>query len=260
MDLEKISGLPIREEQNKLVSDRMNIPEVDIRTIDQAQEVLLRKVDNPEELYYMYRATIKDTDKEAFSDKDLRYDITVIPSFMVGDEFNKTVGHYHPNVFGTEVTYPEIYEVLQGRAHYLLQRVDYEKDPQEVLDPILIEAKVGDKVIIPPGYGHVTINPWPETLIMSNISASNFKSIYEPYAKAVGAIYYETAGGKWVKNNNYKDDFSLRKYHTYNYPGFNISFDKPMYEDYTDNPSNYEFLAKPQDYSKEFEEYLNNLS
>ncbi len=52
--------------------------------------------------------------------------------------------------------YPELYEVLKGDANYLLQRAQNEERVDEV---ILVKATRGDKVIIPPNYGHVTINP-----------------------------------------------------------------------------------------------------
>jgi|GEM_PF-2282682 glucose-6-phosphate isomerase len=40
----------------------------------------------------------------------------------MGLEFVKTCGHYHPPVNPKlRYTYPEMYEVLEGDAHYLLQ-------------------------------------------------------------------------------------------------------------------------------------------
>ena len=48
------------------------------------------------------------------------YDLTVIPSRDLCGEWVKTKGHYHPkNPAGTG--YPEIYEVIEGEVHYLLQ-------------------------------------------------------------------------------------------------------------------------------------------
>ena len=45
--------------------------------------------------------------------------------------------------------------MLDGDAHYLLQRAQNEESVHEV---ILVKATRGDKVIVPPNYGHVTIN------------------------------------------------------------------------------------------------------
>jgi oxalate decarboxylase/phosphoglucose isomerase-like protein (cupin superfamily) len=59
----------------------------------------------------------------------------------------------HPKL---RYTYRELYEVLKGDAHYLLQRA---QNKERVDEAILVKATRGDKVLIPPNYGHVTINP-----------------------------------------------------------------------------------------------------
>jgi len=57
-------------------------------------------------LYYMYRGIKKEG--------NLRYDITVIPSRMLGKEFVKTKGHEHIGEYG------ELYMVLEGEAICLM--------------------------------------------------------------------------------------------------------------------------------------------
>ena len=74
------------------------------------------------------------------------------------------------------ITFPEIYEVLGGEATYILQKPDGEG----IDDVILIKAGAGDKVIIPPGYGHLTINASNKVLKMANWVARDFESIYQP--------------------------------------------------------------------------------
>ena len=102
----------------------------------------------------------------------------------MGLEFVKTYGHYHPRVNPKlRYTYPEVYEVLDGEAHYLLQRA---KDEESVDDVLLVKATRGDKVIVPPNYGHVTINPLERTLKMANWVCRSFDSVYERYAKLHG--------------------------------------------------------------------------
>lgn len=129
--------------------------------------------------YYMYRdLALSLTDAEAITRHQLRYDITIIPPFNMGLECVKTYGHYHPRVNPKlRYAYPEIYEVLDGDAHYLLQRAQNDQSVDEV---ILVKATRGDKVIVPPNYGHVTINPSDRTLKMANWVCRSFDSVYEP--------------------------------------------------------------------------------
>ena len=146
-------------------------------------------------LYFMYRDLSPDTRKF-----DVRYDVTVLLPLKLGSEFNKTFGHYH-SAARAGLSYPEIYEVLDGRAHYLLQKLEGER----IVDAVMLDAKKGGVVFIPPNYGHATINPGSEPLAMANLVSSKLNSIYAPYAKMKGAAYYALADGKIVRNENYKE-------------------------------------------------------
>lgn len=61
------------------------------------------------ELYYMFRDICRAKDREIVREKDLRYDITVIPPCFIGEEFVKTQGHAHSLVVGVDIIYPEMY-------------------------------------------------------------------------------------------------------------------------------------------------------
>jgi len=143
------------------------------------------------ELYYMYRGV-----KEKNS---LRYDLTVIPSMMLGEEFVKTKGHKHSR------SYQELYIVLEGKAIYLMQRGKNEK----IEDVFAVKAKRGNVVIIPANYGHITINPSPQTLKMTNWINKKCRSVYDLFEKMEGACYYYTKAG-WIKNKNYTKIPKLR--------------------------------------------------
>lgn len=155
------------------------------------------------ELYYMFRdLSLSRADKEKLLQNNLRYDITIIPPNMLGCEYIKTAGHYHPNASGS-VTYPELYEVLEGEALYLLQNRD-------LSDVVAVYASAGDKVLVPPGYGHVTINRSNKTLKMANFVARSFSSLYEPYREKKGAAYFFTKDG-WIKNKQCPQAAELRR-------------------------------------------------
>jgi glucose-6-phosphate isomerase len=156
------------------------------------------------ELYYMFRdLSLSRADSEKLKGLGLRYDITIIPPGMLGCEYMKTAGHYHPLAPESQVTYPEIYEVLEGDALYLLQK-------QDLSDVVVVYATAGDKVIVPPDYGHVTINRSNKTLKMANFVARDFSSIYEPYKQMGGAAYFCTADG-WIKNPRCEGAEELRR-------------------------------------------------
>jgi len=150
-------------------------------------------------LYEMYRGVCRtEADKNWLASHNIRYDVTRIPARTLCREWIKTKGHYHP-ISPDGQAYPEIYEVLEGAAYYLLQKRD-------LSDIALVRAEEGDLILIPPGYGHVTINPTNETLTMANLVSSAFASDYLPYEQVRGAAYYIFSDESMKKNPLYPAD------------------------------------------------------
>ncbi len=184
------------------------IREPDIRSLFDMREVIfdqswLASAENFE-LYYMFRDLfLSRADGDKLREQDLRYDITIIPPGMLGREYIKTAGHYHPQAPGGIVTYPELYEVLEGEALYLLQS-------QDLGDVVVVNASAGDKVLVPPGYGHITINRSNKTLKMANFVARNFSSLYDPIKEKAGGAYFFTRDG-WIKNERCPEAAELRR-------------------------------------------------
>ena len=193
------SGNPLR------VFREFSLSEPEIRTCEEIKGVLADPgCTCTGSIYFMFRDVAKNPeDRRWMQSQDLRYDITLIPPRTVCGEFVKTKGHYHPDTPGG-VGYPEIYEVIGGVAHYLIQTRD-------LSDVILVKAPAGSVVLVPPGYGHVTINPSStEILQMANIVSSRFSSDYSGYVERRGASWYEFSDGTFAKNPNCPEAPQLR--------------------------------------------------
>jgi glucose-6-phosphate isomerase len=172
------------------------------------------------ELYYMYRF-LKEKD-------GLRYDITIIPPRMLGKEFTKTKGHHHQGFYG------ELYIVLEGEGIYLMQKGDENK----IEDVCAVRAKKGEAVVIPAGYGHVTINPSGKELKTANWMSKDDKGNFNLFEKMHGACYFAIAQKSniknekskitWVKNTNYKEVPELRFEEPLKSPPDNLDFLKPQ--------------------------------
>ena len=164
----------------------------EIRFLNEMQPVLgdqewFKKIKKPKTspLYYMYRGLkIKN---------GWRYDITVIPPKMLGQEFVKTKGNRNSNGF------LEIYTVLKGEAIFLLQKMAGEK----VKDVFAIKAKKGDWIIDPAGYYIISVNPSKKILKLGNWVSQKNENIYKKMEERQGACYFYTKNG-WIKNKKYK--------------------------------------------------------
>jgi len=215
------------------------LPKPQVRTTDEIRSLLFDPdCIGPGMLYLMYRDLARTRkERQWLSEHQLRYDITVIPPGVLCREYVKTKGHYHPdNPAG--VGYPEVYEVLEGSAHYLLQN-------RNLSDIVLFSAGKGDKVIIPPGYGHVTINPSRQTLTMANLVSTAFLSDYREYEALRGAAYYELEGETFTKNPHYPDIPVLRRRGPSD--NGNLLPDGPLYA--MIGSESLSFLNRPEEYS-----------
>ncbi len=203
------------------------------------------------ELYYMYRDLFLSlADKEMLLQQGLRYDITVILPNMLGREFVKTAGHYHPLVPCESVTYPELYEVLEGEALYLLQN-------RELSDVVAVYASAGDKVLVPPDYGHITINRSNRTLKMANFVARNFSSLYDPFKERAGGAYFFTKEG-WIKNSTCPQAGELRRVEAPSSSSLRklcLTKGREMYPLLREQ-GRLEFLTKPEEHLELFENLI----
>lgn len=231
IDLSERSGLPLQLKDEKLVFGKgMLKVKPDVRSLQEMKPVLLdENVKGPKELYYMYRDVMLTKDKKHFEKHFYRYDITILKPGYLGREHIKTFGHYHEE-YKHGVRYPEVYEVIYGKALYLFQTDD---------DCRIIEAHAGDKVIVPPNYGHATINIGETPLVMSNLGKRRYTSDYDPIRKKHGMMYYEI-GGKLIKNPNYEKIPKFRKKKPTKKLG-----KEPLYTLALNHPQKFEFLKNP---------------
>lgn len=229
----------------KLYRD-IDLPEPQIRTIGQMRPVLAAagcRASGP--LYFMYRNLARTAeDREWLASHRIRFDYTVIPPMTVCGEFAKTKGHYHPEApDGTG--YPELYQVLCGRAEYLLQT-------RAASDVIVLRAGPGDAVLVPPGYGHVTINPADTELCMVNLVSEAFASEYAEYEKHRGAAYYHCTDG-WMKNSLYPGAGELTIRDAPEFPEAGIVHGSEIYD--LIGSDSLGFLNNPAEYAELFRSF-----
>lgn len=269
IDLQKVSGLPIKLRKRdwrilfagKEINPTVRLLKPDDRRGDSIglievlkdPEVFQKPYQFPPNpvIYYMYRGAFSSSeDRKTAEEKELRYDITVIPPGVLGEEFVKTAGHFHRSF------YPEVYAVLYGEAYYLLQKRDGS-------DFIVVHAREGDKVVIPPEYGHITVNPNSEKpLVMANWVSTRVKSEYEQMQEKQGAMYYltkdEKGGVRFVPNPHYSTHPPIRVFTPEQTIAFGLSKDKPIYG-LIKTPEKLDFLNRPYEYETEFAQALREV-
>jgi len=257
MNLEKQTGLPVALKDDGFLEFQppLETLEPTFRTLTEMKEYLADPNANfsGDSIYDMYRDIHLPQDEETLKNAGIRFDMTVVHPGLLGKEFCKTIGHYHPQKTGTKVRYPETYEVVLGKGLFLMQKMD--DSFSEVLDIYAIEVSEGQDVIFLPGYAQFLINPTDNILITSNWSSNNFKSEYEPVARYHGAAYYVLKGDggnpEFIPNPNYSKVPELKFLKPKELPQFGLINNQPAYQTGQKSPDMLQFLINPELYLKE---------
>lgn len=218
--------------------------------------------DVKDEPYYdFYKAIVSNETRSRFSDVNLRYDSTVILPGTAGDEFKKTAGHFHLPIPGHTYSFPETYQVINGTALFVMQKVDdYKQDrPMTVKDLILAEVHAGESVVIPPDYGHCTINISDETMVFINLVSVNSHNYYDSVKNSHGmsAYVFKTADGYRIeKNPAYKFECEPKIMVSQNSEKLGLLKNYPVYTQFLKKPDTFVYLNNPAEYQDAFFELL----
>ncbi len=224
----------------------MDALHVSARSLREMQSVIfdqewLRTADLDQTLYLMYRDCVLPDDRPIAQELEVRYDITVLLPLRLGKEYNKTKGHYHSE-YKPGLCYPELYQVLEGQAHILLQK----RQGESVSDVVLVTAQEGQIVLVPPNYGHITINPTDKILKMANWVSTRVESFYQPFEAKGGGAYFELVTSQFIPNRRYTSLPPLRVVSAREYPTLGLHHGRPIYE-LIKTPERLRFLSYPDE-------------
>lgn len=206
-------------------------------------------------VYETYRGIAFPKDVETFEHHKMSYDITIIREGTIDGEYYKTSGHYHGWNPGRTNTYGEVYEVILGEALFVLQKSpDFEENPAgaQVEDAILARVHAGQTLLVPPNYGHCSMNVGEGPLVFSNIAYKPCPVIYDSVKMHHGMAYYVFKGKDGsieVRRNSSYDHLpeprfaGVREDHK-----LGINFSRGAYWNFLDAPDLFDFLPHPDGY------------
>lgn len=212
------------------------------------------------EAYYdVYRGIAYPQDEALLARHDYRYDITIVMPGTVNGECKKTSGHYHGYNPQHTSTYAEVYEVMSGTALYILQKSpDFDIHPQDITldDVILVTVQAGETLLVPPNYGHASVNIGEGPLVFSNLAYVPCPVDYAPVRNYRGMAYYIKK-----KNNELQTELNptygsvrmpqVKFASVKENPALGIRFGRPVYESFRENPQAFDFLAHPDGYAED---------
>jgi glucose-6-phosphate isomerase len=202
----------------------------------------------PDPGYRVYHDVRRMTDARGLASAGLRYDLTVTRPGTMGRELVKTAGHVHrpaPSGF----RYAEIYEVIHGRAAFLLQQVERQAGGWVAAgEGWLLLAGAGEAILIPGELGHLTINVGAVPLVVGDLVAIASSNDYRPFQERRGAAWYvepdswSPIGIRVIPNSRYSTG-PLPKVLRASSSAFSFANGPPLFRLAASHPAKFEFLT-----------------
>ena len=249
INLEKACGLPVSLEVETcelIIGKDLNEPKYCVRMLHDLDDVWASSVPDDDRVIYRYTSGLwLSGDEGIWKKANVIYGIVVFSPGVFSGEYVKASGQYHPIQAPNTRATPEVYTVLSGVGHFLLQK---SSPPYKVIDDaVLVEVQAEETFIVPPDYGHLQINPGKEPLVFSYAVMDGMKGVYEPFKQTRGAIYYEMAdkseSKRYVYNSNYKNKVPLRIIKAGEIYQLPFLKDNVTYQKIRDNLTQLEFLT-----------------
>lgn len=258
LDLTAASGLPMRLGlDGRLTFDpQVVVQEYRARTFTELAPVYLdsQACQSQRTAYEMFNGVFHEQDRERLSGLAVRYELTLFPALKIGQEYVKTLGHIHRPETRSEIDPPEICEVVAGQAHFLFTKLNPASLTAD--EAFYVEVCAGEKIIIPPGYDHLTINPGPGPLLFSDVVSSNVSGNYERIKAAGGAVYLEVEENGlpvFIPNPRYRDHPPLRRMRPKEQPDLCLTKQEPLYVTFVKSRAqDWEFLWRPELFQDKF--------
>lgn len=196
--------------------------------------------------YWTFVGVAEETHRDVVRRLPLSYDVTVIAARPMGWERAKTHGHVHVSRAVVQAGFPELYEVLVGRAGFLVQ--DIHSGPTSTY-AALVEATAGQLVVLPPLLHHVTVNLGDGPLVVADVICRASEDDYGQLRAAHGMAHYISVDNRAVPNPAYRAVPPLERLTAEEWCGATVA---NVYQDLVDRPAGLAWLCSPAGFAARF--------
>ena len=245
IDLTRSAGFEVRLEPAALTLDfgpAITTAPPSVRRLDEIRRSLRDpRAIGPEHLYTIYMDIRVPGIADVLRANGLGYGAVVYDHGSLGGEALRSQGHVHSLVPATDVGYSELYEFWHGRGLVYMQ----DAATPDVTDVIVVEAGPGDKVVIPPGWAHATVNVGDGPMAFGAVYALDAQLLYEPLRELQGTAHYVLADGSLERNPRYRSVPQARRCAPHEIPEHGVRSGQPAL---AGDVARLDFVSRPQLY------------
>lgn len=227
--------------------DEITGPMPEIRQLDDIRASLRDPhCEGPQEVYAIAMDVARMQDREELKKRMLLFGVVTYAAGRLGEEPVRSQGHIHRISQHSGWSPPELYEIWQGKAIIYMQEY-VEDDPGRCFAVI---AGPGEKVLVPPGWGHATISADPDVpLTFGAWCDREYGFEYDAVRAHKGLAWYPLLQGNnviWQHNPRYIPG-RLQAVTPRQYTEFSIS-SAPVYQQFIEDPARFQFISRPDKY------------
>lgn len=249
VDLSDVAGMPVTLDPERLTLEfgqGITSAPLEQRRIDDIRQMLPDPdASGPDPLYSIYMDVRIPGLADRLRARGLAYGAVVDSAGSVGDEFVRSQGHVHSAPPGSDTPYLEIYEIWHGSGAIYLQ----DAANPDLNETYLIEVRVGDKVLIPPGWVHVVVNSGSTPLAFGALYAADAQLIYDSLRALGGTAWAVRTDGGVTPNPRYRNPPPPVRTQAKEYPQFGLTRDRPVLDVLADAPDRYDYVVAPQEHA-----------
>jgi len=125
-NLEKACGLPVAfdtETSELILGEGLNNPSYCVRRLHDLKDVWANPIVEEDQVIYRYTSALHfQEDAPVWKKANVAYGIVIFVPGTFSGEYVKSSGQFHPPVQPCNMGTPEVYTVLSGVGHFLLQK------------------------------------------------------------------------------------------------------------------------------------------
>lgn len=221
-------------------------PNLEYRSLDAIRQGLREpNCIGPDPVYSIAMDVGRIEDLAGLSKRMLLFGVVTYAQGKLGNEPVRSQGHVHTVSTHCGWSTPELFEIWQGRAIIYGQQKSGD-DPGHC---VAIEAGLGDKVVIPPGWAHYVVNADINSKLIfgawcDRLYGFDYTQMRAHRGLAWFPLVDEVGKIRWERNPRY----SLSKINVHgarNYPELDLPAATPIYECYRQNPESVQWVSDP---------------
>lgn len=245
IDLATRAGFQVRLDPEALTLEfgpGITTAPVVVRRLDEVRPLLREpEATGPDHLYTIYMDIRIPGVCDLLRANGLGYGAVVYNHGALGKEALRSQGHVHSVALDTGLGYSELYEFWHGHGLVYMQ----DAATPDVTDVIVVEASPGDKVAIPPGWAHATVNLGDGPLAFGAVYALDARLLYDPLRQLQGTAHYVLVDGSLEPNPRYRSPPKARRCAPHRLPEVGVESGRPAL---AGDVARLAFVSRPERY------------